>query len=863
MTVTTVRPNSTDSNVNVATSGAVTAFTVLSDTNNATIAQATAHRGTLRLGLPSTTVSSTTRLMRARIGLVYAHEGVDVGHPEQVNYRFRDPTLNAYGPDASAAAFSATFPAAGSPLYGPWNNSAPDGAAWDQARIDRLQTHLFWLASIGGQFLKVSELYVQYETNTQPTVSGVTVTGATVTTRPSFTWTYADTENDPQVVWRAKAFTAAQYGAAGFDPATSASVWDSGVVLGDAAAGTVGADLVNGVTYEVFVTAAQSWPGPEGAYWYSPWVASAPFTVALSPPLTPALTVSTQTVLPAYRVLLNVTAPINLLTSDEADFEVAIGGWVADVNCAVVRSTTNPASGLADLQLTATALGTMSARTASGTSGKPVLPGTTYTCVGSFRTAVTGRSCNVLIRWYDRVGGLLSTSTGGTVTDTTVGYTQATLTAAAPANAVFATAVAQVASAAASEVHRVDLVSLHAGTSTTWSPGGLQSTAALVVERAEKVTNFRGPAVNWAHPQLASGGAVTRGSDGFYSRVAGLLSSQPLDGPPMTGAAGAAQARMIVWRPTTGAFAFLDWGLDNNATTDPTPPYLAPAVVGLQTRLACWARVRSGTFSSKLFAFSVDPANSIVTTASSTISLTTAWQRFTVDITPAAGSCYLRGGLEDTAGATEQDVTVTGIRWCPTTLDDGTTPAGQGIQGLWVTVRPVDTPAPGSPGETFALYDHEVPPDRPVLYRATTQAQVTGQTIASVPTTPLGVYLTAPLWALLKDPFQPENALLVYRMPADTAAYEEDGSELHAAGRDADPIITRDWRSGEKGTLGLHLFGDQDLYRLRQLVPSARTLLVQWSVGGQTYVRVTDQSITRVRNGYATATLGYTEQARP
>ena len=91
----------------------------------------------------------------------------------------------------------------------------------------------------------------------------------------------------------------------------------------------------------------------------------------------------------------------------------------------------------------------------------------------------------------------------------------------------------------------------------------------------------------------------------------------------------------------------------------------------------------------------------------------------------------------------------------------------------------------------------------------------------------------------------------------------EDATELHPAGRDKDPVITRDWVSGERGQLLLHLFTDLDLYRLQQLVPSSRTMLIQWSNGGQLYCRITDQPIVRVRGTYATATLTYTQQARP
>lgn len=865
MTTQTLRPASEDIRAGVTRTPNVSANTNLDDSpaDAASYVIGTYHGARLVLGMGSYTLAAGERVRSATMRAAIFHTVADTGNREYVDLRLRDSATGAVTTPDTVGTVTNT---PGITATGAAKPAAPGGGAWTQTRVDNLQVDIGWRASAGTNFLNVYEIYVDLDINTQPTVSSVTASGYTTSTRPSWSFAFADTDNDLQSRYEVKVFSAAQYGAAGFDASTSDYTWSSGQAFGNPTSGTITTDLVNGVTYKFYARAAQDWPGPEGALWWSEWALSSAFTVALSPPQTPTLTASTQTGVPEYRVLLTATAALNLLSENDADLETSVGGWVNDTNATVARSTTNPSNGVGGLQLTAASAATMSARTASGTSGMAVTAGVAYTAVASFRAATTGRSVNVKIRWYDRAGATVSTSSGSNVSDTNVGYTQATVAASAPATAVFAAVVVEVVSPANAEVHRVDVISLHRGTSTTWTTGGMYSTAALLVERAEKVANFRGAATNWAHPQLASGGGLTHGTDGFYSRQTATLRSLPLDQAPMTNADGAGQARMIRWRPITGAFAFLDWGLDNSATTDPSPPYLSAAVVSLQTRMAVWARVSTGTFSTKLFAFSVDATNTIITsTSGGTISLTTTWQRFTVDITPGAGSCYLRGGLENSTPTTEVDVDVTGIRICPTTADDGTTPPGQGIQGLWEEVRTVDTAAPTSPGEQYVLYDHEAPPGRPVLYRVTTQATVSSQAIASAPSAPAAVYMTLPSRDILKDPLQPENAMPVTIQPGTTIEPTEDAQVFHPLGRDADPVIIRDWRSGSDGQLSVFSDGDLARYRLDQLTPAATSLLVQWALGGQTYIRVTrrPQSSLFGPAGYWRTDLTYVETRRP
>lgn len=171
-----------------------------------------------------------------------------------------------------------------------------------------------------------------------------------------------------------------------------------------------------------------------------------------------------------YRVVQYVsTGSINnrnALTTNMASVETDTTGFLARANTNIARTTAQAAHGVASLSLTSVAAGTMGAETS-----KVALPiiGGSYTAVASFRSAVSARSCQVTIEWYNSADVSQGTSVGSSVADTTTGFTQVTVTGAVPATAVKAKVIVEVlATGAGSEVHYVDKISLHQGTSTTW-----------------------------------------------------------------------------------------------------------------------------------------------------------------------------------------------------------------------------------------------------------------------------------------------------------------------------------------------------------------------------------------------------------
>ncbi len=151
----------------------------------------------------------------------------------------------------------------------------------------------------------------------------------------------------------------------------------------------------------------------------------------------------------------------SLLTSDASTFEGGIANWVAKTNCTIAQSSAQSHGGTKSLALTSAASGTMTAQhvtdSPNGTTGFAVAGGGSYVASGWFRSAVSARTCEMQVHWFDSAGSSVSTTTGSTITDSTSAWTQASSAHTAPATAVYAIVQATVVSTGgASEVHYVD-----------------------------------------------------------------------------------------------------------------------------------------------------------------------------------------------------------------------------------------------------------------------------------------------------------------------------------------------------------------------------------------------------------------------
>lgn len=200
-----------------------------------------------------------------------------------------------------------------------------------------------------------------------------------------------------------------------------------------------------------------------------------------SSPGSPLTEVSTAGTGYARATLSNVTVQgVPLLTGQNAGFEGGLGHWGDRlVNSTVAASTAVARTGSYSMAVTATAAGNALASNGNGNSNAvPVFPGTMYTCSAWLRAATQSRGVQAGINWYTSGGAYISSSFPGPVNDTTSGWVQSAVSAAAPATAAFANPVVQIVSAAAGEVHYVDDATMYPGTAAPSATGYTTLTAA-------------------------------------------------------------------------------------------------------------------------------------------------------------------------------------------------------------------------------------------------------------------------------------------------------------------------------------------------------------------------------------------------
>lgn len=160
---------------------------------------------------------------------------------------------------------------------------SPFTGAYSNATINGLGMTIWVGSDIGGPYHghRAYEAYIDVlyaNPPNAPTVSGPSGS-VTTTAQPTVSWTHnAGTDGSGQVYYRVRVFSAAQYGAGGFDPSASPAVWDSGDVLSGAASASTGV-LPNGGTYKAYVyTIGQV----NGANQWSPWAAGPVFTINIT-----------------------------------------------------------------------------------------------------------------------------------------------------------------------------------------------------------------------------------------------------------------------------------------------------------------------------------------------------------------------------------------------------------------------------------------------------------------------------------------------------------------------------------------------------------------------------------------------------
>lgn len=463
-TIQTLRPNGNALGASDWTAtGAGTLYGALSDSSDASTVKKNAVAGqrSLKQELGTYTIPGTSRVKRFRAGIrVLAPAGCKYGVQVRTTVAAADNTTGhlVWVERALIDKVSTASSGSATTRYSTWVSDTELA----QSMVDDLRASAVEYRD-GSARSTFYEMFVELDVVDQPTVTVDAV--ATNTTSPSVSWVYTDGDGDPQSHVHVKVFDSATYGAGGFDPGTSAAVWDSGVTAvgpGTASMPTT-SPLSNGVAYRAYVRVGHDAGPVIGTYW-SAW-AYAGWTVAINPPATPSLTAA---YLPASNaVAITVAGHTNQLSTDDAQADTTVGNWTGLTNIAATwpqRSTAYASEGSASVEMKAAAGGTMAVIV--GAAGRvTVEPGYTYSVIADIRApaAGTARSVRVGIRWLNSGGGTISDVYGTAANDSTSAFTTYSYVAVAPTGAATAAPIVEVASAAINELHYVDKAALYPG----------------------------------------------------------------------------------------------------------------------------------------------------------------------------------------------------------------------------------------------------------------------------------------------------------------------------------------------------------------------------------------------------------------
>ena len=892
MTVTQIRPNGVKSTSGASVTiggGAANAQTAVSDGLTSTYITIPSDYAWILFTLPSVALSSNQRVRSCAIEITNERDGAG-GTTQDTHVALQ---TSSTGANKAADYISTRGLVTINTFDGPLAFADPNGGAWDDdVTAGHVQLWCQWLPTRFGADTpkqRVMELVCDVDINTQPVVSAVTVTNFTNNALPTVSWTWTDADSDIQTRYRVKIFDAATIAMGNFSPDTSTPVWDSGNVSDGGLTTQVATALQNGVTYTAYVKAAQDWPGPQGNLWWSAWASSATFTVTFSLPFAPII--NSAAVLSdgnQFRTMLNVTVPVNLLSADNSSFETTVGQWAAVSNGATpTRSTAQAADGSASMQMSSSASGNMEYRVTPDANGQPRVDGNkTYTAIAQFRASTVARSVQVGIEWLDVTGLTIGSITFGTsVTDSTSNFnTQAVYTAVAPANAWRGLVHAKVlATGGAAEVHYLDKVSIHAGSSTTWMPGGYTSDqGGLVIERGEYLDDARGAALNWLHPQVASAGSTLQsaafgfGWDTTNTEVTWEWLDQLIDGA--TGGYGNTPAGKLDWHTstsTTPSFTIGQWLYGGTA-------YMSPCVQGQSHVFSCWAWVDTGTATVIPRIDWRDATGTLISsTTGATYTLTTTPQLILVTGSPAAGAVLATFAVQNN-GSVSRHFYFTRFGFGLGTIPvDGKTPMGlaTGVSasgtplGLaWTEIRSTATNAAvttlvgTTTGNVVSYPDYEIPPGRPVLYRAWIAYSFAGNVIRSALSNEFVVYQTPPAVSLMRSVFDPTLQYAVTRRTDASFNQSDDATSFHPMGADGNPVQVRDWLGGEDGSLQVITTINDGLQRLRGFVKSGTVVVIQWASGGRTYANLLDCQIDETISkdkSFVAVTIPYQETGMP
>lgn len=264
MTVSTLRPSSTVTNSGIAVNGGGTAHGALSDNSDSTYLDSFGIDDYIILGLDDLTLPSGALVKnvaaRLRVAATAGMQTIEVdtlfGHSKtQVGWS-TPQTITTFTQPSSA--LDATIDGATLTLFGGLPSSTN---------------------------IRVYEAYLDVTHVAKPVPAPSAPSGTLTTTNvPTVTWANTlDSDGGPQTHYVVKVFSAAQYGAGGFDPATSTPTVSTVTVLDGADTSWTPTVVLPNATYRAYVWVAQTVNG--AAHWSDP--AYTGFVINATPPAVP------------------------------------------------------------------------------------------------------------------------------------------------------------------------------------------------------------------------------------------------------------------------------------------------------------------------------------------------------------------------------------------------------------------------------------------------------------------------------------------------------------------------------------------------------------------------------------------------